>query len=248
MKSITFRKTALAAVVLLFILSPVFIGLHSQVNALTTGGSSSGGGDGGGSGGGGGGDGGGGDSPGGAGGGGGAGGSDSASADSGGQDPQSSRNGLNSNCDPNGSGVGTGSGNAGCIPCIPVSQATGSGTIQAYIQRYKAQYKQDHPDATSVPTPIVCGDTAANPDANCDQNGCDLVKKYVNPTINVLSIIVGLMAVISIIIGAIQYITSTGDPQKVSAAKGRISKTIFAFIAYAFLYAFLQFIIPGGIF
>jgi hypothetical protein len=74
------------------------------------------------------------------------------------------------------------------------------------------------------------------------------VKKYVNPTINVLSVIVGLVAVISIVAGAIQYITSTGDPQKTSAAKSRISKTIFALVAYAFLYAFLEFIIPGGVF
>lgn len=93
-----------------------------------------------------------------------------------------------------------------------------------------------------------CQDSAATPNAPCGQNGCDLVQKYVNPTINVLSIIVGLIAVISIISGALMYITASGDPQKTSNAKNRIQKTIFAFVAYIFLYAFLQFLVPGGVF
>ena len=94
---------------------------------------------------------------------------------------------------------------------------------------------------------IACNDYAIDP-AACDGKGCDLVNKYVNPAINVLSMIVGLLAVISIMAGGIQFATSDGDPQKASAAKSRISKTIAALVAYAFLYAFLQFLVPGGIF
>lgn len=147
--------------------------------------------------------------------------------------PSSNNNGLSSNCAPTGDSTGTGTGNEGCLQCIPAN-ITSDKAI--------AKYKANHPNA------VQCNDSAANPNANCDQNGCDLVKKYINPLINVLSAIVGLAAVISIVAGAIQYMTSTGDPQKTSAAKNRISKTIFALVAYAFLYAFLQFIIPGGIF
>ncbi|HVV66486.1 MAG TPA: pilin [Candidatus Saccharimonadales bacterium] len=149
--------------------------------------------------------------------------------------PSSNNNGLSSNCPPGGDADPTGSGNQGCLKCIPANITDAGGDTLK-------KYKQDHPNA------VQCGDSAADPSANCDQNGCDLVKKYVNPTINVLSVIVGLVAVISIVAGAIQYITSTGDPQKTSAAKSRISKTIFALVAYAFLYAFLEFIIPGGVF
>jgi hypothetical protein len=87
-----------------------------------------------------------------------------------------------------------------------------------------------------------------DPGATCNRDGCDLVKKYVNPGINLLSIIFGLIAVISIILGGINYATSEDDPQKVSRAKDRIAKTVFAVVAYFFLYAFLQFLIPGGIF
>jgi hypothetical protein len=93
-----------------------------------------------------------------------------------------------------------------------------------------------------------CSDPAADPNAKCDKQDCDIISKYVNPTINLLSLVFGLIVVISIILGGIQFTTSEGDPQKAAAAKGRISKAIFALFAYAFLYAFLQFIVPGGIF
>jgi uncharacterized membrane protein len=63
-----------------------------------------------------------------------------------------------------------------------------------------------------------------------------------------LSGLFGLIAVISVIIGGIQFSASGGDPQRVAVARQRISKTVLAIFAYAFLYAFLQFIIPGGVF
>lgn len=83
----------------------------------------------------------------------------------------------------------------------------------------------------------------------CSQKqSCDLVGRYINPAIKLLTILVGVVAVISIIFGGIQYSTSGGDPSKVAAAKGRLMKTIIALISYAFLYAFLQFLVPGGLF
>ena len=93
-----------------------------------------------------------------------------------------------------------------------------------------------------------CGDPAANPKANCSTNGCDFIQKYVNPGINLLSVSFGLIAVVSITIGGVQYSASAGDPQKAAAAKKRITNTIIALICYFFLYGFLQFLIPGGIF
>jgi hypothetical protein len=56
------------------------------------------------------------------------------------------------------------------------------------------------------------------------------------------------VAAISLIMGGVQYSSSNGDPQKITAAKNRISTTIIALVAYMFLFAFLQFLIPGGIF
>lgn len=82
----------------------------------------------------------------------------------------------------------------------------------------------------------------------CSNTDCDFIGKYINPAINLLSVAFGVIAAASIIMGAIQYSTSGGESAQVSKAKDRIAKTIFAILAYLFLYAFLQFLIPGGIF
>lgn len=93
-----------------------------------------------------------------------------------------------------------------------------------------------------------CEDPAANPKLKCTFDNCDFIGKYINPGINLLTISFGLIAVGSIILGGIQYSSSEGDPQQASKAKSRIANTIIAVIVYFFLYGFLQFLIPGGIF
>jgi hypothetical protein len=98
----------------------------------------------------------------------------------------------------------------------------------------------------------TCGDPAVkgtNPDnVSCTKDNCNLIDKYINPAVNLLSVFVGLAVTISIVIGGIQYGASAGDPSAVSAAKNRIRNSIIALLAFIFLYAFLQFLVPGGIF
>lgn len=94
----------------------------------------------------------------------------------------------------------------------------------------------------------VCEDPAADPDANCNNDRCDLISKYVNPFIRLFSLVFGIIAAGSIIMGGIQYSASGGDPQKVSEAKKRITNTLIAVTAYLFLFGFLQFLVPGGVF
>ncbi len=81
---------------------------------------------------------------------------------------------------------------------------------------------------------------------NGQQIDCDLISKYANPFITFLSAVAGLVATISIVTGGIQYASSSGDPQKVSAAKKRIANSILAIVGFLLLYAFLQWIVPGG--
>ncbi len=76
---------------------------------------------------------------------------------------------------------------------------------------------------------------------------CDLFKGL-NIIANVLAAGVAVVVVVMVIIGGIQYSTSGGDPGKVAAAKSRIFNAVLALVAFFFLYAFLQWIVPGGIF
>ncbi|MBL8122449.1 hypothetical protein JNM87_06925 [Candidatus Saccharibacteria bacterium] len=71
--------------------------------------------------------------------------------------------------------------------------------------------------------------------------------KYLNPAIKVLSALAGVGVVIGILIGAIQYASSGGDPQKTAQGKGKIVKSIVALIFFMFLYSGIQFMSPGGV-
>lgn len=80
----------------------------------------------------------------------------------------------------------------------------------------------------------------------CSGDDCGLVDRYLNPIINFLAIIVGLVATISIVVGGIQYASSGDDPQKVAQAKSRIINAVIGLLAFLFLYSFLQWVVPGG--
>lgn len=106
------------------------------------------------------------------------------------------------------------------------------------------------PDQSFAATAADCSqaDPAAT-SGNCSNlSKCDLISKYINPVISFLAALVGVAVVISIVIGGIQYGSSAGDPQKVSAAKNRIRNAVIALVTFIFLYAMLNFLIPGGLF
>jgi hypothetical protein len=96
-------------------------------------------------------------------------------------------------------------------------------------------------------TTMGATDPAIN-SGNCtDVKKCDLIDTYINPFIKFLAALVGVGVTISIIMGGIQYASSAGDPQKVAAAKGRIRNSLVALVVFIFLYALLNFLIPGGL-
>jgi len=70
---------------------------------------------------------------------------------------------------------------------------------------------------------------------------------YLNMVIKFLSGAVGLVIVLMIVIGGIQYITSAGDPGRVKEAKTRITNAITGLVLFVLMFALLNFLIPGGI-
>lgn len=112
-------------------------------------------------------------------------------------------------------------------------------------------------DSDTAKCPINCPDPASGvpvtdpacPAArNCQalNSGCNVVAKYLNPLITVVTILAGLAIVTGIIIGGIQYASSGGDPQKAATGKKHIKMSVVALIGLLFMYAFLNFLIPGG--
>ena len=74
-----------------------------------------------------------------------------------------------------------------------------------------------------------------------------LIVRYLNPFIKLLSVLVGLAVTFGIIYGGIEYTMSAGDPQKAQKGRKHIQDAVLALIAYALIFAFLNFLIPGGI-
>lgn len=126
-------------------------------------------------------------------------------------------------------------------PKKPASQKPSAKKSSQPQSSQTSQAAQSQPASSTSPPP-------EDPAIKCDHNNCDLIAKYVNPAIDLFSLCFGLIAVISLIAGGIQYSASQGDPQKTAMAKSRITNTILAIFAYLFLWTFLQFLVPGGAF
>lgn len=84
-------------------------------------------------------------------------------------------------------------------------------------------------------------------EGGCTGDKCAFIDAYINPFIKLLSALVGIVAIIFIIFGAIQVSSSTGDPQKSANGKDHIRNALIGLVAYVLLFAFLNFLIPGGI-
>jgi hypothetical protein len=115
------------------------------------------------------------------------------------------------------------------------------------------------PDGVTIPTNTAEGEDGetpggAEPEAETPANtgstttGSPELDDWLQNVINLFSMLVGLVVVISIIFAGIQYMTAGGNASQVAAAKNRISMSVLAFILFAFTYALLQWLIPGGIF
>lgn len=74
------------------------------------------------------------------------------------------------------------------------------------------------------------------------------IVKQLNNIVKFLSAGVAIVVIGMIIVGGIQYAIAGDNPTAVSAAKKRITDALLAFVVFLFTFAFLQWLIPGGIF
>lgn len=89
------------------------------------------------------------------------------------------------------------------------------------------------------------GSTAAKNEACLKKNP---IVGNLNNIIDVLAGLVGVVVVGTIILGGIQYAMAGDKAEAVSAAKQRIINGLIALVAFLFIFAFLQWLIPGGAF
>ncbi|OGL36440.1 hypothetical protein A3F38_02120 [Candidatus Saccharibacteria bacterium RIFCSPHIGHO2_12_FULL_48_21] len=73
--------------------------------------------------------------------------------------------------------------------------------------------------------------------------GEDRVNELIRQVINIISAIVGVIAVVMIIIGGFRYITSGGQPDKVTSAKNTILYGLIGLVIVALAQVIVQFVL-----
>jgi type IV secretion system pilin len=97
-----------------------------------------------------------------------------------------------------------------------------AGTFVAPMATVGAQTRDD-----------VCRGVAAAGGSCTEQGASTTVDDIVGLAVNILSTIVGIVAVIMIIIGGFKYITSSGDSSNVQSAKNTILYAIVGLVVVA---------------
>jgi hypothetical protein len=118
-------------------------------------------------------------------------------------------------------------------------------------------------DSTGTNSQTICDgpDLTTNQQLSCQHcknttdngalNDClqhNVIIQDIQDIVNFLSAAVGIVVIGTLILGGIQYSMAGGSPDAVSKAKQRMTNGAIAFVAFLFIFAFLQWIIPGGIF
>ncbi len=100
--------------------------------------------------------------------------------------------------------------------------------------------------AQDVDRNLSCG-AQLNFDPDCEQETGDVAEGRVNSivtnVINILSLVVGVAAVIMIMIGGMRYITSNGDSGQVGNAKNTILYAIVGLIVVALAQVIVRFVV-----
>lgn len=97
------------------------------------------------------------------------------------------------------------------------------------------------PSASASSRPNQCVGANIAPDDNC------LILKYIVDGTNMLSALVGIVVVIMIVVGGLQYSSARDNPQASAAAKEKIRNAILALVVYLFMWGILQYLVPGGV-
>jgi len=103
--------------------------------------------------------------------------------------------------------------------------------------------------ATPDPTTRARDAACAGVGLPTGDNGCDVpagsrdASSIVGTIVNILSIVVGILAVIFIIIGGIKYITSSGEANNITSAKNTIMFAIVGLVVVALAQLIVRFVL-----
>jgi len=101
--------------------------------------------------------------------------------------------------------------------------------------------------STTITSSAACQNTKTAPALKTCVTQSPLVQD-IQKIINFLSAGVGIVVIGVIILGGIQYSMAGDNSQATGAAKQRIMNGLIALVAFIFMFAFLNWLLPGGAF
>lgn len=99
--------------------------------------------------------------------------------------------------------------------------------------------QEESPDETP-------GDKNNPPETTILPNDLD-VMKILKLVLNILVYGLGVAAVLGTVIAAIMYLTARDNEQQVAKAKTRLYEVVIGLVAWAVMWALLQWLLPGGL-
>jgi heme exporter protein D len=81
-----------------------------------------------------------------------------------------------------------------------------------------------------------------------DWGGACGIQELVIVFFNWLAVGVGIIVIVFVVVGAIQYITAAGNQEQAKKAIERIRNAVLALGLYLVMWAFINYFVPGGVF
>ena len=81
----------------------------------------------------------------------------------------------------------------------------------------------------------------------CSTDGQSGIWGLLKIVVNILTAGIGIVAVGGVVYGSVLYTTAGGSAEQMKEAKHIIFNVVLGLVAYALMYAFLNYIIPGGL-
>lgn len=111
---------------------------------------------------------------------------------------------------------------------------------------YDAQGNPQSSVAAGKPCGSGSNTVTTGVDVGCQNTG-NPIYDYLRAIIRFIAGIFGILAVLIVIISGIQYITSSGNPQAIAAAKKRLVNVIISIVLFVLMFGILNYLIPGGV-
>ncbi len=138
-----------------------------------------------------------------------------------------------------------------CISVLGVNRSVSAitcpdGSYLPNAQADQCPYGDGAPpidDGKDIEFSIDCEPRTGTP---LDRTNCGIINIVVI-AINFMSALAGIVFVASIMISGFQYMTARDNAGQIQKAKSRIVMTLVAVAIFIFMYALLNFLVPGGV-